>query len=148
MPIKRHIALQPLSRDHHRGLILAQLIKKGAPEYKGLPTTPSGKKEYTISFFEKELKQHFLDEENILFTTAGGRNSETDKAIDAILTEHREIHNLVSRIGKSSDYENLLDELGKKLEVHIRKEERELFPQIEELLSEKELSELEKKFKR
>ena len=60
MPIKRHKALQPLSRDHHQGLILAQILKKGAPQYKGMPSTIEGKKEYAIAFSESELKQHFM----------------------------------------------------------------------------------------
>jgi iron-sulfur cluster repair protein YtfE (RIC family) len=142
MPIKRHEALQPLSRDHHQGLILAQLIKRNAPEYKGLPKTTNGKKEYTISFFENELKQHFLDEEKILFPTASNKNNELDKLIEELLIEHREINNLIEKIASSLQPENLLDELGRKLEVHIRKEEREVFVKIEEALSEKELIEL------
>ena len=35
--MKRHKALIPLSHDHHLLLLLAQLIKKNAPDYKGLP---------------------------------------------------------------------------------------------------------------
>ena len=41
--MKRHEALAPLSREHHGTLILAQLLKKGAPVYKGLPDTDTGK---------------------------------------------------------------------------------------------------------
>lgn len=147
MPIKRHKALQPLSRGHHHGLILAQLIKNDAPEYKGLPTTAEGKKDYTLSFYESELKQHFFDEENILFLLAANRDNQTDETIEEIMIEHKEIIELVKKIASSSQPEDLLDELGRKLESHIRKEERELFPAIEKILTEKELSELKTKLK-
>jgi iron-sulfur cluster repair protein YtfE (RIC family) len=147
MPIKRHKALQPLSRDHHQGLILAQLIKRNAPEYKGLPTSIEGKKEHTISFFENELKKHFMDEENILFAYSANKNDELDTLIEEILIEHREINHLVDKILSSSQPENLLDELGHKLESHIRKEEREVFVKIEEALSENELLEINSKLK-
>ncbi len=65
--MKRHPALYPLSHDHHQGLILAQQLKKGAPQYKGMPSTLEEKKNYTISFYNNELKKHFYDEEKILF---------------------------------------------------------------------------------
>ena len=139
MPIKRHEALQPLSRDHHRGLILAQLIKRNAPEYKGMPTSIEGKKEYTISFYKNELKQHFLDEENKLFTLASNKNDELDRLIEELLIEHREIIYLIEKITSSSQPEILLHEIGQKLESHIRKEEREVFVKIEKALDENEL---------
>ena len=60
MPIKRHKTLTPLSREHHSGLILAQLIKKGAPDYKNLPKTTTEKVKYTIDFYKSELIEHFL----------------------------------------------------------------------------------------
>jgi len=34
--MKRHEALAPFSREHHGALILAQVMKKGAPAYKGI----------------------------------------------------------------------------------------------------------------
>ena len=142
MPIKRHKALQPLSKDHHQGLILAQILKKGAPQYKGMPTTIEGKKEYAIAFFESELKQHFMTEQNVLFAYAVNKNEELDTLIEELFIEHREINYLFAKILSSSQPDNLLDELGRKLELHIRKEEREVFAKIEAALSEDELQEL------
>jgi iron-sulfur cluster repair protein YtfE (RIC family) len=147
MPIKRHKSLQPLSRDHHQGLILAQLLKRNAPEYKGLPKNIEGKKDYTISFYKNELKQHFLDEENILFPLAVNKNDELDILLEELLIEHREINYLIEKISSSSQPENLLDELGVKLESHIRKEERKVFVKIEAVLSDRELLELGLKLK-
>jgi len=139
MPIKRHEALKPLSRDHHQGLILAQQLKKGAPQYKGMPSTLESKKEYAIAFYKSELVKHFADEEEILFPFVAGKNSGIDKLILEIISEHRKMEIMVKNLEDSHNLEDLLDELGNLLETHIRKEERELFVEIEKALSEDEL---------
>ena len=61
--MKRHKALIPLSHDHHHGLLLPQLIKKNAPDYKGLPKDLEGKINYTLETYNSSLKNHFDDEE-------------------------------------------------------------------------------------
>jgi iron-sulfur cluster repair protein YtfE (RIC family) len=137
--MKRHPALYQLSHDHHQGLILAQQLKKGAPQYKGMPSTLEGKKEYTISFYKTDLEKHFEDEEKILFPSVIKRNDEADRLIEEVVSEHRKIELLINDLIKKSDVEDLMDELGVLLENHIRKEERKLFPKIEEILSAEEL---------
>ncbi len=143
--IKRHKALHILSHDHHHGLILAQLIKKGSPQYKNLPNTTEGKKDYSIRFYNDELVKHFEDEEKILFPVVNGKDDEIDNLIVEIITEHKKIKQLINRLETDEDVENTLDELGRLLESHIRKEERKLFPLIQNLLSNKELNHLENK---
>jgi iron-sulfur cluster repair protein YtfE (RIC family) len=145
MPIKRHKALQPLSKEHHKGLILAQILKKGAPQYKGMPSTIEGKKEYTLLLYSSELIRHFKNEEEILFPLVKGKNSEVDNLTEEIINEHRQIRQLVKEVQKTVELEKKLDEFGRLLENHIRKEERELFPKIEKILTEVQLFELETK---
>lgn len=140
-PLKRHKALQSLSRDHHDGLILAQLAKKDSPEYSQLPKTVAGKIEYAVSYFYDELVPHFRAEENILFPFMQGKDKEIDELVHTIVEEHRRIKSLVTKIDEESN-EDALDELGHLIESHIRKEERELFPKIQDLLSEDELTQL------
>ena len=140
--MKRHAALHPLSHDHHKGLILAQQLKKGAPQYKGMPSTLEEKKIYTISFYNNELVQHFKDEEEILFPLVKNRTTDIDVLIDEIVDEHRKMEKLVAEIQKTTELETALDALGRLLEKHIRKEERELFLAIEKILSEDEYSQL------
>ena len=147
MPIKRHKALQPLSRDHHQGLILKQILKKGAPAYKGLPATIEDKKEYAITFYNSDLIKHFKVEEEILFPLSKGRSAEVDKLTDEIVEEHSKMQQLIIKLKNSKDLVEILDEFGRLLEKHIRKEERELFTKIEAILTEGELSELEIKLK-
>ena len=142
--MKRHKSIIALSHDHHHGLMLAQLIKKGAPEYKGLPTDLAGKVNHVKESWEKDLKLHFENEEKILFPFVKGKDKEIDKLIEEILEEHKLIESLVKNLDTHSDIESLLDHLGKTLENHIRKEERELFHKIQMSFGE-ELNKLEGK---
>jgi len=143
--MKRHPALHPLSHDHHQGLILAQQLKKNAPQYKGMPSTLEGKKEYTQSFYKTELAKHFDNEEKILFPFVKNKNKDIEKLIIEIISEHREMESLIYELEKTEQLENVLDEFGWLLEKHIRKEERELFVEIEKVLSEDELNIIGKK---
>ena len=137
--MKRHPALHTLSHDHHQGLILAQQLKKGAPQYKGMPSTLEGKRDYALSFYKNELVQHFKDEEEILFPLVKNKNIDLDTMISEIISEHRKMESLVKELENTANLEDLLDELGQLLEKHIRKEERDLFIEIEKVLSEEEL---------
>jgi len=142
--MKRHKSLIPLSQDHHHGLMLAQLIKKGTPEYKGLPTTISGKINYVKLAWENELKIHFENEEKILFPAIKGKNHDIDKLIEEILEEHNQIKTLVSNLSTCEIPDNTLNDLGVLLEQHIRKEERSFFEKVQILLD-KDLKALEGK---
>jgi len=137
--MKRYKSLYSFSHDHHHGLILAQLIKKNAPKYKDLPNTIDGKVEYTIYFYNTELVKHFRQEEEILFPPAKGKDESLEKLIKEIVSEHKRIKSLVDSLKTSNECEEVLDELGNLLESHIRKEERKLFPGIENVLTDIEL---------
>lgn len=142
--MKRHKSLQSLSQEHHHGLMLAQLIKSGSPEYKGLPNTVEGKVQHTIKFFEENLVPHFNKEEKILFTISKNKNAEIDRLINELIFQHKAIYLLVNKLRKSSEPKIKLNELGMLLESHIRKEERELFQGIQNVLTESEMEKLEK----
>lgn len=141
--MKRHKALQSLSHDHHHGLLLAQLIKTGSPEYKGLPNTLNGKKDYALKSFEKDLVPHFRKEEDILFPVVKNKSKNINHLVEKLIAQHKQIYLLVGKIKASDSFQNDLDELGKLLELHIRKEERELFQEIQKFLNEDELNKLE-----
>jgi len=142
--IKRDKALHILSHDHHHGLILAQLIKKGSPQYKNLPNTTEGKKDYSIKFYYDELIKHFSDEEKILFPVVNGKDDGIDELIEEIKTEHKNIKQLINWLESDEDVENTLDQLGNMLESHIRKEERILFMKVQEILTGDELTSIER----
>ena len=129
--MKRHPALIPLSREHHGALILARLLQKDAPVYKGLPTDIQGKAEYAFKFYQEELVKHFEDEERVLKLVTGVE-SNLDLMIETIYSEHQELHKLFQSIDNHPDLISHLDQIGKTLETHVRKEERELFPLMQE----------------
>jgi len=129
--MKRHPSLIALSHDHHHGLMLAQLIKKGAPQYEGLPKDIKGKIEHVKKSWDNELKLHFENEEKILFPAVKGKDKELDTLIAEILDEHVKIKLLVESLDESKNIEDTLDELGIALEQHIRKEERQVFQKIQ-----------------
>ncbi|HSL89975.1 MAG TPA: hemerythrin domain-containing protein [Ignavibacteriaceae bacterium] len=141
--MKRHKALILLSHDHHKGLLLAQLLKKNAPPYKGLPTDPAGKMNYAIEAFKSDLTIHFKDEEEILFPLLRNKTSELDTLIDELLDEHKKIEDGISSLNKSDDLVVDLNKIGVILENHIRKEERILFQMAQSVLSEVELTGIE-----
>jgi hypothetical protein len=140
--MKSHESLIPLSRDHHGALILARLIQKGAPAYNGLPMDIAGKMAYAVKFYEQELISHFLLEENGLIGKIKGINKKIDVLSDEILYEHKELRLLFELLSVSEKPEEHLDILGYALEKHIRKEEREWFPLIQEHCSETLLAEV------
>ena len=140
--MKRHEALRPLSRDHHVALILAKLIQRGAPEYKGLPTDLAGKAAYAVKLYHDELIDHFLTEEKKVLEKVKGTNEKIDALSDEIIHEHRELRILFELLPVTEKLEEHLDRLGYALEKHIRKEERELFPMIQENCSEILLAEI------
>ncbi|MCZ7601800.1 MAG: hemerythrin domain-containing protein [Melioribacteraceae bacterium] len=142
--MKRHKSLIPLSRQHHDTLLLAQLIKKDAPAYKGLPTDIKGKREYTLITFRDHLVPHFEAEELILIPYVLGKTEKIDKLCEQIISEHQEISVLVELIRNEKNLETNLDKLGNLISLHVRKEERELFEIIQEVFTEGKLLKLGK----
>mgnify|MGYP000436372509 CR=1 FL=1 len=131
--MKRHSALVRLSKDHHQGLLLAQVLLMNDKAYKGYPTDTKGKADYTIAFFNSELIQHFKIEEEILFQLVKNLDTELNRLIEEITSEHKKLYELIENIKINNESAELLKEFGKLLESHIRKEERILFEMIQEL---------------
>lgn len=141
--MKRHFALAHLSREHHGALVLARLLQEDAPGYKGLPTDTNGKVTYALNFYHSELIKHFKEEEEVLNLVIG-INAKLDSLVETIFSEHKDLH-ILFRALNNPLIENLyIDKLGKKLEAHIRKEERELFPLIQENCSDEMMAEIDK----
>lgn len=140
--MKRHESLVPLSREHHDGLILAQLIKKNAPMYRGLPQSIEEKVRYAKQFYQYDILKHFEKEEQML-KKIRPISAQLSAAADTIEFEHKKLHELFSALSLPGDKEEQLHEAGVMLEAHIRKEEREIFPLIEKSCSPELLQELQ-----
>lgn len=137
--MKRHESLIKLSQDHHDGLIAAQLLKRGAADYKGMPSDFKGKSEYIVEFYNKHLIPHFKNEEEKLFPAVENDDVQIKKLIKELVLEHKQITDYIKSIEKNNHTEETLNKLGTLLDKHIRKEERELFELIQNKLNETEL---------
>jgi iron-sulfur cluster repair protein YtfE (RIC family) len=141
--MKRHPSLAYLSRDHHQALILAQLLKKDSPAYKGLPTEIKEKAEYAIGFYKEELVEHFEKEEVIVIRNVQGVKTELDQLGQELIAEHKKLRDLFAEIKTTGDLTSHMDLIGNTLEQHIRKEERIFFPMIQEYCEEQLLEKIE-----
>ncbi|MCX2744037.1 hemerythrin domain-containing protein [Mangrovivirga sp. M17] len=131
-PIKRHSALQPVSREHHFGLLLCWKIRTGLNK----DIDPERIKKYVDWFYKNHLIPHFEFEENFVFPILGNDNDLVKKALD----DHKKIKSLVNQ---NNDLSEVLKDLEETVEQHIRFEERVLFNEIQKVADEEQLEEIE-----
>lgn len=132
----RHSSLIPLSHDHHHGLVVALRLKKGGPASLNDPWLAGEENQVTqlLHFADSELLNHFLLEEEELFPVLTLEHG-LAPLLDQLIAEHNMMRGLLGSI-RDSPAKHLLKEFGELLEQHIRKEERVLFPLIEQAISE------------
>lgn len=126
--MKRHEALQPLSREHHHGLLLCWKIRTGLSKN----VSPERIKKYVEWFYSEHIEAHFEVEEQHIFPLLGMNHQMVKKA----MAEHRRLKRLFTG---EEEVEKSLSRIEDELERHIRYEERELFPKIQETASEEQL---------
>lgn len=132
-----------LSKEHHDFLILAQLLKKDVPDYKGLPNNLNDKILYAQDKFNSKIKSHFFTEQKIFDYL-----KDVDHIYTELCSEYENDHKIIERMllnlnPNLSDIENL-NEAGIKIYDHTRKEERLLFQQLQSTLTETQKKEIEK----
>lgn len=132
-PQKRHKALQPLSREHHHGLLLSWKIRTGFNKN----IDPKRIRVYADWFFENHLIPHFDMEESHIFPILETNN----KLVKLALAEHRRLNRLFT---ESTNDARALSKIEEELEQHIRFEERVLFPEIQKVATEAQLLQIEK----
>jgi hemerythrin-like domain-containing protein len=133
--MKRSEALAPLSRQHHRGLAAALKLKRAQASDAGEARAAF------LEFWEAEGRDHFRIEEEILLP-AYARHGEADHpAVVRVLVEHVDLRRRGQDLAATDEpAPGVLQDLGERLERHIRHEERVLFPLIEGALPEAELA--------
>jgi hemerythrin-like domain-containing protein len=129
--MKRNVNLIELSRDHHFGLLLGWKIRQGIKNN----ADPNVIAQYVSYFSENSLLPHFQEEEQGLLAPL----SPDDPHRQQVLTDHQKIRELVQRISSGESAEDLLMQLATLVDDHIRYEERELFPYLEQTLRAEEL---------
>jgi hypothetical protein len=146
--MKRHPALHALSHDHHHGLVMALRLKKGGPASPN-DNWPIGRAEQIdalLAFARNELLPHFeIEEKHLVGCAEGCEELESNMRAD-----HAELRLMLKELESINPEEanDLLQKLGMKLESHIRFEEREYFPKLQELLGEDGLTQLAGKLTR
>lgn len=135
--MKRSDALAPLSRQHHQGLFAAMKLKRadaaGAAEARAA----------FVDFWEREGRDHFRVEEEVLLPAYARYGEHDHPAVVRVLVDHVDLRRRGEDVAAAADPDPAaLNELGERLEGHIRHEERVLFPLIEEALPPDELARL------
>ena len=131
--MKRHPALQQLSRDHHHALVVAQHLKRAnaADIHRA--------RSAFLDYWRADGKRHFREEEEILMPTLARFSDLEQPIVGRVLVDHVRIRCLADQLETIDRELEVAHALGQELEQHVRREERELFPLIERTLPEDEL---------
>ena len=121
--------MQPLSREHHQGLLLSWKIRTGIS--KGVSVDRI--KSYLDWYYNAHLEPHFHAEENYIFPILGNGHELVKKAI----SQHRRLERLFNNPTELKKSISLIEE---ELEGHIRFEERILFNEIQKVATEDQMN--------
>ena len=144
-PLPRHAALQPLSREHFGGLVLARDLVRASKDHQTAAQRRTAVHRFAAAWSD-ELGPHFADEQRLL-----GRLNTAPELFLRHIAEHRELERLATQaIATGPDDAPdpawldpaWLDRAGQLLHDHIRWEERVLFPAIEAEMSEADAAEI------
>ncbi len=128
----RNENLYVFSHEHHHGLVFAVRLKKAAQ------TDIETLKKYVHHFWNTALDAHFKKEEELflhLITDQGLRTQ--------FLAEHKQINSIVDDIETSKEgiIKKSID-LSEQLKLHVKFEEKLLFPWLQNNLSPDELNQI------
>ena len=121
------VEMIPLSHQHHNGLALCVMTRRSLAADPS-PENVAKLARRAIDRYELELINHFEIEEQVLFPACGPK-----PLIVELTAEHRMIEGLVGQL-RAAPTAELLEEFCALLSGHIRREENELFEQIQRVL--------------
>jgi hemerythrin-like domain-containing protein len=131
--MKRDESLRSLSRDHHKALVVAQRLRRAED-------AAAAAAEFA-EFFEGKGQRHFEIEEQVLLPLWARLGSADADAAARLAAEHLSIRTHALELGDEPTLE-AVHALGEELDAHVRFEERELFPAIEDDLGDEALAAL------
>jgi len=142
--MKRHPSLRQFSDDHHQGLVNVRRLRRAAS---GEGSNPASTAQDFLDFWRRDTSHHFRKEEDVLLPVLARYGRDLDeRPILQMLTQHARIRGLAMQLSDELEQEEVREDtlrtLGEQLEAHIRLEEREVFPLIEETLPEGGLQEV------
>ena len=128
--------LVAFSRQHHNALALCVFIERG------LKSPAPGVRHWNAEItrlFQAEIQHHFEAEERFLFPFTS-RLPELRELTAELLAEHAVLRDFVRRASGGELGAPELLEFAARLSSHVRKEERRLFEQIQQLAPPEELA--------
>lgn len=130
--------LIPLSHQHQRALALCVRIDRAQPIK---ASHLEAWQEEIEQEFEQEIKIHFAAEETELFPAAR-QFPDLQALVSELLADHERLREAFSKAAdRQMSGENLVA-FSQGLSAHIRKEERQLFESLQQLMSASELAAL------
>jgi hemerythrin-like domain-containing protein len=134
----RDKSLIPLSHQHQRALALCVRIERAQP----IPTADLEPWQAEIQqHFEQEIKIHFSAEESVLFPAAC-QFHELIPLVDELIADHASLRESFSQAESRHMTTQSLPAFAQRLSTHIRKEERQLFERLQQIMPSKELAPL------
>jgi hemerythrin-like domain-containing protein len=132
----RNKNLVPLSHQHQHALALCVRIDRASPMADA--DLDAWLSEVAESF-RNEISIHFAAEERVLFPVAQ-KSPELAPLVEDLLLDHAWLRDRFAKAEARTLSPDELSEFARRLSAHIRKEERQLFERLQELLSEAELA--------
>jgi len=127
--MKRHEALVTLSSEHHQGLVWSKKLLDLTD------TVETGETQKVLQeFFQvwyQEINPHFQKEEQILLPLFDRTGEGTSEPVIEMFRQHIHLRAKIYDLNDAPSLE-IAHTIGSQLKDHIRFEERELFPFIEE----------------
>jgi len=127
--------LIPLSRQHQHALALCVRIERASP----IEQKRAEWQAEIAQQFEAEIKVHFVAEERIVFPAARAL-PELNPLVEELLVEHKWLRASFAKAEAKQMSAEELVAFARGLSEHIRKEERQLFERMQELMRPEELA--------
>lgn len=128
----------PLSRQHQHALALCVRIERAMP----IDDTKLADWQMEIAQqFDAEIKVHFAAEEQIVFPAAR-TFGELNPLIEDLLADHQWLRACFAKAEARQTSQEEMLAFARRLSQHIRKEERQLFERLQELVPRAELATL------
>lgn len=140
--MKRHPALQDLSRDHFHVLFRCQQVRRALKD--GADVRPIIRE--FLAFYRSDMSPHFAEEDELvipLTKTIDGLADVGQRTLD----EHKQLRAWIEGLASASteaEARTLLADLEPKITSHVHMEEAELFEGVQRKVAEEKLNQLAK----
>lgn len=139
-PLKRHPALQAISRKHHEVLLLAQVLRSDVPAYDGTPKTVNEKRAHYQTEY-KRLLEPLLAQDQALIA-----HMPENPSVKSLLNGLQDFDMLIIKASQqwqeAERGPDFVDSLARTIAGYVRFKERQLFEAMQTYLSTENLEEL------